>query len=293
MTSDSISIAIIYFSGTGNTKILANLYSKEFKNRGATVDTFAIEDINNNRIVFNPSKYDLIGIGYVIHAFNAPRIVFDFINKMPKSENKSTFIFKCPGDSYAKAGATTMVRNSLKKRGYIVFHEDLILMPANIFIKYEDELSKELFEIAKIKINIFSEQILTRKEKLQDNTSILRFVTRIISGLESMGSRFFGKNFKVSKSCNKCLICTNICPMKNITFKNDRIKFGWKCVLCMRCIYKCPNKSISPKIMKFFVLKEGYDIEKIINDSKLKGNFLSKNKQGFLRRLYDYSINFD
>ncbi|XAH74437.1 hypothetical protein V6984_01320 [Kineothrix sp. IPX-CK] len=43
--------------------------------------------------------------------------------------------------------------------------------------------------------------------------------------------------------------------------KNGKPAFGFHCVLCLRCIYACPRKALSPGILKFFVLEEGFDLE--------------------------------
>ena len=160
-------------------------------------------------------------------------------------------------------------------------------MPSNVFVRYEDELSKELCEVAKIKIKSFSEEILIEKEKLQINSLILKFITRLFSTMESAGARFFGKNLNVSENCNEYLICTKICPTSNIYFSDGRIKFGWKCIFCMRCIYNCPNKSISPRFLNFFVLQEGYSIDKIIQNTKTKGRYLFEDKNGFTKDFID------
>ena len=56
-------IAILYFSGTGNTAIVANLLKDELA-AGNAVELFRIDDILLKRKAFNPAGYDLIGIGY-------------------------------------------------------------------------------------------------------------------------------------------------------------------------------------------------------------------------------------
>lgn len=166
-------------------------------------------------------------------------------------------------------------------------------MPANVFLRYGDELSKELYEVAKRKIKRFADEILAGKEKLQDNGLGLRLITWVISWIESNGAHLFGKFLKVSDSCDRCMLCTKICPTSNISLQGDRIKFGEKCVLCMRCIYKCPNNSIFPRFLKFFVLKEGYDIDRLIKNVKSNEKYLFEEKDGFTKRLYHYVNDLD
>ncbi|HOB71532.1 MAG TPA: hypothetical protein PKM18_07090, partial [bacterium] len=51
--------------------------------------------------------------------------------------------------------------------------------------------------------------------------------------------------------------------------KEGRPRFGWKCMICMRCIYKCPNNAISPRIMKFFKVKNFYKLSELQKPSDL------------------------
>ena len=43
--------------------------------------------------------------------------------------------------------------------------------------------------------------------------------------------------------------------------KNSKPKFGFECMWCLKCIYDCPRKALSPRILKFVVLKNGFNIK--------------------------------
>lgn len=289
MTPDlSKKIGIFYFSGTGNTEIVANLLTKEFKNRGVNTEITKIEDILKNNVSFEPEKYDIIGMGFCIHAFNAPRIFFKFVRRLPVVKDKKTFIFKCSADLFMKGGTTTMVRNRLKEKGYTVFYEDLFLMPSNFIMLYNDELIKQLYTAAVLRASLFSEEILSGKVNLQKNGLIPRFITWFVSGTESMGAPHFAKDLEVRKSCNLCGVCIRNCPTNNISLKGDKITFGWNCVTCLRCVYRCPEKAISPRLYKYFLIRGGYDIQKVIDNPNIKGNYITENTKGYYRRFYDY-----
>ena len=89
-------ILICYFSGTGNTKKVVDCFAETFKteyNEDVTVarmeDSFT-QDIND---------YDLIGIGYPVHAFNAPSIVLDFCKNLPVAKKEiRAFIVNTSGE---------------------------------------------------------------------------------------------------------------------------------------------------------------------------------------------------
>jgi len=44
--------------------------------------------------------------------------------------------------------------------------------------------------------------------------------------------------------CKNCLTCVNICPVKNLEFKDDEMVSLQKCILCQLCMKYCPDFAI-------------------------------------------------
>ena len=85
-------ILICYFSGTGNTKKIVDKYYETFIENNVEIDIYKIE---KNDFNYNLDDYDMLGIAYPIHAFNAPSIIVDFVKKLEKQNNKKKlFILK-------------------------------------------------------------------------------------------------------------------------------------------------------------------------------------------------------
>ena len=76
-------ILIYYFSGTGNTERVSNLFLKEFENHGVQTSVIAIEDALKRKSLVLTKNIDIIGFGHPVHAFSAPRIFIDFLNIIP------------------------------------------------------------------------------------------------------------------------------------------------------------------------------------------------------------------
>jgi flavodoxin len=167
-------IGIFYFSGTGNTKIVANLFANEFQNKGFSTKLIPIEDVLNKKLALTIGDYDLLGFGHPVHAFSAPNIFFDFLDKLPNVDDKKTFTFKTAGDPIYHGGSSSLVKKCLSKKGYKVFHENLIVMPANVMFKYDDSLIKQLYEVAVKKVKRRTEEILLGKTNLQKNNLWLK-----------------------------------------------------------------------------------------------------------------------
>jgi len=281
-------IGIFYFSGTGNTKIVANLFANEFQSKGIDTELISIEDVLKKKIALSIKEYDLLGFGHPIHAFSAPKIFFNFLDILPNVRCKKTFTFKTAGDPLCYGGATSLVRKHLNKKGYRIFHENLIVMPANVVIKYDDSLIKQLYEVAVKKVKRGTKEILLGKPHLQKNNLWLKIGTYLFNKAESSGASYFGKHLIATDSCTLCEKCIRECPTRNISKKNEKIIFGNMCTFCMRCIYSCPERAISNKYMNFFVIKKGYNILNVIDDPKIKGNYITHKTKGFFKHFYKY-----
>ena len=87
-------IGIFYFSGTGNTEIIARLLSKSYERKQIKVELFRLEDIVNNKKQVKINDFDMIGVGHPVLGFGASGITNKFIEMLPACEGKKAFVFK-------------------------------------------------------------------------------------------------------------------------------------------------------------------------------------------------------
>lgn len=259
-------VLIIYFSGTGNTEYVAKKLAEAMENNGAQVDLVPVEKIHGSGEYPDPSKYDLVGFGYAVHSWEAPRIFFETLKAFPASKDKPAFLFKSAGDKELEGGSTARPRNILKRKGYRVFHEYNYLMPANVFVGYDDRFSVVELDLTDRITAKNAQLILDGKTRLQRNGPLKRLGS-FLGVFEQIGSKRLGRrSFHTTDECNLCGACILKCPMQNISETNGKVKFGGNCLICFRCVYLCPKNAIKLRYFKFFVLKEGYDIRKIIRN---------------------------
>ena len=187
-----------------------------------------------------------------------------------------------------QGGSTAQVRKILQKKGYDVVYERMFVMPANVLVRYKNQLIKQLYNTALQRAKSMVNEILSETTKLQKNTFFSNFLTAAFSSMENFGARFFGKNLYVSDYCNLCGICINNCPTHNITKQKERIRFHSKCTFCMRCIYRCPVNAISPHFLKFFVISPWYEIQTLVDNPTIKDVYISSKTKGFFRHFNRY-----
>ena len=290
--SHSTTIGLFYFSGTGNTQVVAELLAKAFEQHGARVESARMEHVLQGKAQFDPEVYDLIGIGHPIHGFGVPRIVYDFVDTVPQVKDKRTFVFKSAADFIAvNNGASKSVIRRLKRKGYTTFYDRIICMPSNWAMKYDDAFSKQLCYVAVAKAEHMAGEVLAGQTRTLSINPFYRWIVRLVSRGEDLGARMFGRMLRVTDACTDCGRCIDNCPTANIRRQDDKIAFGYSCVFCMRCIYSCPQQAIVPRFSKFCVLEDGYDVRAIINNPDLEGNFVTAETRGFYRHFVRYILN--
>ncbi len=284
----SPSVILYYFTGTGNTGIVAGYIAHEFERQGWTVVVTRITQALLDGPACETAAYDLVGIGYPVHAFNAPRTVLRFLERLAPVKGQKAFVFKVPADPLMEGGSTTPVRHRLRRKGYDVRYEAMIVMPSNVVFAYDDRLSRQLCDKAQDKAAHMVGDILAGKSRALGSNVLNRALSWAFSASESFGARFFGKGLAVSGACRRCNRCVQGCPMGNISRVGEQVHFGWNCVMCLGCIYRCPARAITPRFMRFFIIKDGYDIHRIVENPTLEGNYLSSETRGYYRHYYDY-----
>ncbi len=278
-------ILLIYFTGTFNTEYVVSKIEKNFSLDGHLVTKL---EVNCQTILPSLDEFDLIGIGYPIHAFNAPKAIIHLIKKMPILPNKKYFIFKTSGEtlSYNNASSRKIIK-IMKRRRFVLVGEYHFAMPYNIIFKFDDEFVKEqLFYVSKLSValvkNIENNEIVKIKSNVYYN-----FVANILL-IQHFGAWLNSFFYKIDKSkCNQCQKCLKSCPTQNIYLKNGQIKFHHDCSMCMRCSFYCPNNAIKIGFLNHWKVNGDYNLSTLEKDAS-KNGYAERNKKKFYRCFKKY-----
>lgn len=282
-------IIIYYFSGTGNTKIVTSLLQNTFVQTGHPCTIVNIEDILKNKISFHDHQDALIGLAYPIYAGDAPEIIYDFIEYLPMGSMDHMFILNTAADfTHFNDAAAKRIIKRLQWKDYHVFYERTIAMGCNFLYAYDDRLSKQLYLVAKDKVRHMRDELIAGKKRIRPAGPILKAIAVIGHWGETLGARLYGRGLKSTDACTLCGKCVRECPVGNIREKDGIIHFGWKCIWCMRCVYSCPTYAIKPGLLRFTVLKNAYDINAIIKNDKIPGDYIDEHTKGFYKHFYTY-----
>jgi ferredoxin/flavodoxin len=253
-------IEIIYFSGTGGTKRAADSFENEFAKQGLLVHCHEIHAKNPYEI----QEYDLLLILYPVYAMNAPRPVYEFIDNLPIADKKLAAVISVSGGGEVIPNTASRLHciQHLKKRGYRIPYEQMLIMPANFIIPTPKELSLMLLKVLPDKVSRIVADLLSGVVRRTEPYLIDRIIS-VFAEAQKEGSKLYGKNIRVSSDCNSCGLCAKACPTGNIKLQDGKPVYAYRCCLCLRCIYSCPMKALRPAIARRFILTGGFSLKEL------------------------------
>ncbi|HEX2946271.1 MAG TPA: EFR1 family ferrodoxin [Clostridia bacterium] len=263
------SVGIVYYSGTGGTKRVAECFQKAFEEAGHEV---RMQRLSQN-VGIEMEEHELLLLLYAVHACNAPKAIYDWIEKAQNVNNVPAVVVSVSGGGEVSPNTACRVGaiNRLVKKGYNVIYETMLVMPSNWIVPTQKVLAKMLLEVLPKKVAAIVDAVdrgVTRRTK----PHLIDRVFSRIGEAEKYGAKYFGKSIRVSESCTGCGWCSSNCPAGNIALSLNKPEFGGKCHLCLNCIYGCPNKALSPGTGSFIVIKEGYDLKELENMTTVDEN---------------------
>ncbi len=230
-------IDIYWFSGTGNTLLVAEALKETFEKNGKEIKLFKIE----NSAPLKIDKTHVIGIGFPVAMQSTYPFVWKFIKELPKTDKTDIFMF----DTLAgfSGGIVGPAKKVLKKKGYNCIGAAEFIMPNNLFSIPSDIKSSFKREKALKAVRVYAEKLCRDKAQWR-RIPILSYLMYLPSSW-SLPWKMFGKWIKINhKKCNGCALCVKLCPVNNIELKaNVAVKHA-KCEVCMRCVSFCPSNAI-------------------------------------------------
>jgi len=233
---------ILYFSGTGNSKYIAELFCQLNNANCYSIE----ENIHFDQLI---ASEEIIGFCYPIYGSRVPRIMREFALKHSEIlKNKKIIIF-CTQLIFSGDGARAFLDIFPKKHFKIIYAEHFF-MPNNVCNLFILPLENE------VKIKKYIKKAKQKMEKVCNNINkgiIKKRGFNILSQLLGLMQGIFMPMIeqksmdcvKITEDCDKCCLCVSNCPMKNLEYKNGRIMQKSNCTLCYRCINICPQKAIT------------------------------------------------
>jgi flavodoxin/ferredoxin-like protein FixX len=280
-------IILYVFSGTGNTLDVATLYKTNFEQQGHEVSLYRISAHSGDAP--NPANYDMVGFGYPIHAFNAPKPFVDFCKTLPAMQQKPAFFFKSSGEGlHLNDCSSQKTYKILKKKGYAFYSERHIVMPYNMIYRHTNGMAKQMWIYAQAMVKLHTTELLQGKQEKVKQPLYKTWYAPLFR-IEWYFAPLHGHLFRADKKCINCGKCITACPMKNISQnKKGKICFGGNCALCMACSFGCPQNAIHVGIFKFWKVHGSYHVRKLAADSSIPFPYLNGSERGIYKLYRKY-----
>ena len=235
-------MVMFYFSGTGNSKYIAELFCQEMDGACHSIE----EDIDFEALI---EASEVIGFCYPIYASRVPRIMRNFaVRHMDQLEGKKLVIF-CTQVLFSGDGAR--VFTDLFPREHIeVIYAEHFLMPTNvsnllIWPVPGDRGIKKYMVRAQRKMQSVCRDIKDGRAKRRG----FHIGSRMLGLMQGVGFPVLEKranqSLKIRSNCTNCQICVELCPMQNLIYEDGRMGHRHDCTICYRCVNQCPQKAIT------------------------------------------------
>ncbi len=230
---------IYYFTGTGNSLWVARTLARAL----GDANLVSIADWKEDS---RASDSKNVGLVFPVYIWGVPGPVIRFVNASKDLGQNYTFAVAVNGGQVA----STLVQlgRIVRKRGSTLSAGFEITMPSN-YIPWggpgPEEERRKRFESAVEKIPAIAACVRNRERRPVEKGPLWqRALFTPIHKLSFSKIPTMDKQFRVDDKCNRCAICSKVCPSRNISLDANKPVWNHRCVQCFACLQWCPKEAI-------------------------------------------------
>ena len=238
------------YTGTGNSLWIARHLAIELKEA-------SLEFMSDSPRDFMVGA-DKVGLIFPVHIWGLPHRVIQFLNRL--QIKRETYLFALAVNAGQVAATLLQLKKLMAKRGWPLAMGYSVVMPTN-YIPWGGpgplETQQRRFEGAHLKVKKIAESILRDERKEVEKGPFWQNI--LFSWFYKMSFRQvpkMDKNFWADDQCNRCGICSKVCPAANIEMLNGKPAWLHRCEQCFACLQWCPQEAIqcgkkTPKYQRY------------------------------------------
>ena len=155
---------IFYFSGTGNSLYAAKKIGKHNNEVVVSISTA----FNNEKFEYTLKENEVIGFVLPLIALSAPKMVFDFIEKLKLNNYKNNYLFVVATYAQNITKFINFFVNPFKNKGLKLNSGFSLNMPMNYFYIWDEQRQKECLKNAEITLKRINEVLEKRHDNVFD-----------------------------------------------------------------------------------------------------------------------------
>lgn len=237
---------IIYFSGNGNSKYVAESLARLLNDaKIMAIDKHLLE---NPRIDLNPQNEHLVWV-VPVHAWGLPEIVCRLLPNLTVSDKSvpNYLVVTCGDDTgyIDKEWKKYIINLGMEPRGCwnVIMPNTFVTLPGF------DVDSREVADMKLKNCESRIEDIAKAIKEKSDKTDLYRGnFPHVKSSLLRPGFLKFCmsvKPFHADEKCISCGICVKNCPLSNIRLNaSGHPEWGADCTFCLGCYNRCPGHAV-------------------------------------------------
>lgn len=234
---------IFYFSGTGNTRWVAQFLAQELN------DTLRfIPDEIGGEMHYKLKDGERLGFVFPCYGWGVPPFVERFIEQVKIEHVEYLYFVTTCGDD---TGMTAEIFcDDVAKKGWtctlgyaVQMPESYVCLPGFDVDPKEKEQQKLINAITRV--NQIVDDVIDGRGGFDTIPGGFAWAKSHI--IRPFFNRFLvtPKYFKTTDSCVGCGKCVQACPYQNIQLNAaNHPEWGTTCVQCMRCYHQCPQRAI-------------------------------------------------
>ena len=246
-------MVLFYFSGTGNSKYIAELFSQKMEGKCYSIE----EAIDFSQLI---KSEEVVGFCYPVYGSRVPRNMREFVQKfLADLKGKKLIIFATQW--YFSGDGARVLTDLFPKNHVEVIYAEHFNMPNNISNSFwfrqvsEQKMEKKIFKAEK-KLDTAIQNIKLGRVKQRGFSGFAKCLGELQGKFWQKESTSVGlvagsmedkiaKSIQINQDCTSCRICVKVCPVNNLKLENKVIEHNNDCIGCYRCVNKCPERAIA------------------------------------------------
>ncbi len=232
---------VFYFSGTGNSKHIADTIAKSTGERLVYISESTIEEHETYEIEGN----ERIGFVFPVYWYSMPTIVEKFITQLKLSGYQKQYVYAITTYGVSAGNVMNRLAQTLKNKQIPLNGRFGVRMVDNYVVGYNllsMEKQRIILDQAEPEIEKIIFMIIRQEEMEYIKKGMLAFATPMTGYAYRRTNHT--KKFFVTPECNGCKQCEKNCPCNAIHMMGEKPAWTGDCTFCLKCIHGCKQSAI-------------------------------------------------